>query len=132
MHTTFFVLFYSHKVISLYFTLWNLCKYFCKYPRMQQYVIFKVLKEYCIPKEEEDMQTVHVHHTCGLLISLRLGFWEFNMMSLINITWLDNLDCFLCWLLLRPSICKWMKGFRRIQVVTSEVSISDRILEYAP
>ena len=40
--------------ISLYFTLWNLCKYFCKYPRMQQYVICNVLKEYCIPKDEEE------------------------------------------------------------------------------
>jgi hypothetical protein len=30
------------------------CKYFCKYPRMQQYVIFNVLKEYCISKEEEE------------------------------------------------------------------------------
>jgi hypothetical protein len=47
----FFVLF--TLLISLYFTIWNLCKYFCKYPRMQQYVIFNVLKEYCIPKEEE-------------------------------------------------------------------------------
>ena len=41
-------------LISLYFTLWNLCKYFCKYPRMQQYVIFNVLKEYSISKEEEE------------------------------------------------------------------------------
>jgi hypothetical protein len=26
--------------------------YFCKYPHMQQYVIFNALKVYCIPKED--------------------------------------------------------------------------------
>jgi hypothetical protein len=36
----------------------TLCKYFCKYPRMQQYVIFNVLKEYCIPKEEDQLVPV--------------------------------------------------------------------------
>jgi hypothetical protein len=51
-------------LISLYFTLWNLCKYICKYPRMQQYVIFNVLKEYCIPKEVYEF-------VCGSINSYR-------------------------------------------------------------
>jgi hypothetical protein len=55
----FFVLF--TLLISLYITLWNLCKYFYKYPRMQQYVIFNVLKEYCIPKEEDNITSDQWH-----------------------------------------------------------------------
>ena len=31
---------------------------------MQQYVIFNVLKEYCIPKEEEEEEEVYV---CSLI-----------------------------------------------------------------
>ena len=29
---------------------------------MQQYVIFNVLKEYCIPKEEEELEVTFTHH----------------------------------------------------------------------
>ena len=42
--------------------IWLKCKYFCKYPRMQQYVIFNVLKECSISKEEDVVQNKSVNN----------------------------------------------------------------------
>ena len=38
------------------------------YPRMQQYVFFNVLKEYCISKEEEEEDSNNI------LLFLKVGF----------------------------------------------------------
>jgi hypothetical protein len=71
-------LLYSHFWFHFISLSWNLCKYFCKYPHMQQYVIFNVLKEYCISKEEDsrgscksNYHTMTTTTTSAPLIKLR-------------------------------------------------------------
>jgi hypothetical protein len=72
-----------NKFFALFTFDFTLCKYFCKYPRMQQYVIFNVLKEYCISKEEEvDNRQVKKSHTR----IFRSYFWNWKQYFKKNIS----------------------------------------------